>query len=532
MKVATTDERLGIDRPTLKGTRTPSKPILKHRTLSEMLTIPNPSSPILEAVRADDSSSESDGEGGRSNRPVLMQTKSDTNIANSRTAGVKVYSLPKPTQSGDATPDAAAPMTSPTDSTGKEKRHISFNTFVEQCQAISDSDLPVQQEESDDDMLEMRSNSSRSSRSSRGSRPSLSRHSSSGSTQGSEHLTIAMIAPTMLKFNGTHPAANAPAFIYAPPPEYRSPRESPVASTSPAASSQFDFPSPNVQTKEHWGSDNDEYSSVGFDYFGGPDHSSHSSAPAHVGSSYGRPSAPVVNQAPAQPKWRQQQTSSNSSSLPSTNSSSSASLVTSPPVPSRGILKVRPPGATPPEPSSPPQSSYFNYNPSPATGIGGMRSSYEYPSVLETQGPGSGSPLVSPATQATQERGRSAQRQHSSSAAYDRSASRTSASSTSMSPGAVRTPPTDVPRKNPTSPGHVQSPPIPSHANIQPTPPAVQASLGEVALGAKSSEEDMTKHEMDVDEPYQPERSNTPTPHSSPQVRFVSSASIHSEMIS
>ena len=402
--------------------------------------------------------------------------------------------------SGKVSPNATVPISSPTDKEPGQKKHISFNTFVEQCIAVSDQDLPQPQSDSDDEMLEIRSSSSRSSR---GSRPSLSRHSSTSSA-ASEHLTIAKIAPTMLKTNGSFVSTNAPQMVYAPPPEYRSPREEEPAGLG------GDFPSPKVQKRDRWpGDDNDdEYGSVGYDYFGGPDLGSGSGAPAHIGTSYGR-AAPTVNQAPQQPKWRQP-SSVNSSEPSSVSSSSSASInnIVSPPVPSRGILKVRPPGSTPPEPSSPPQSSYFNYNPSAATGIGGMRSSYESGSTLEQH---HASPSASPNT-AGQERGRSAQR-NAGSSAYDRSASRgTSTSSQSLSPGTARTPPIDIGRRTGADQG-VRSPPIPNQTNVQATAPSNVPSTATPAQGSKAQG-------MDVDEPYEPERSNTPTPHSSPQVRF------------
>lgn len=521
LKVATADERLGIDLPAspkvkpggLKKSnsmRAPSKPILKHRTLSEMLTIPNPSSPVLEASRYDDDDSSSDSHGGTA-RPPLIQTKSDTNIANSRTAAVRYRSPPRMPISGKVSPNATVPTTTPagekTANAEKEKRHISFNTFVEQCVALSEPELPAQESDSDDDMLEIRSNSSRSSR---GSRPSLSRNSSTGSGS-SEHLTIAKIAPTMLKTNGTFVSSHLPQMVYAPPPEYQSPRE------EQPTSANFDFPSPQVQKRDRWaGDDDDEYGSVGYDYFGGPNlggtQQQNQAAPSHVGASYGRSSAPTVNQAPAQPKWRQPSSSTNSSEPSSVSSSSSASLnnVSSPPVPSRGILKVRPPGSTPPEPASPPQSSYFNYNPSPATGIGGMRGSYEYPNTLDES---HRSPLQSPGTEET--RGRSAQR-YPGASAYDRSASR-GTSTSSTSPGSVRTPPIDTTgsRRSVASPGagSVQSPPIPYQAHVQAAAPV---GLNNPAYSAQQSN---NAPSMDVDEPYQPERSNTPTPHSSPQVR-------------
>jgi hypothetical protein len=80
MKVSSTDDKYGLD-PAYK------KPILKHRTLSEMLTIHQPSSPILEATKQ-----EEDDEGSQSGRPPLVQTKSDTNIVRVRTGGLRHFS--------------------------------------------------------------------------------------------------------------------------------------------------------------------------------------------------------------------------------------------------------------------------------------------------------------------------------------------------------------------------------------------------------------------------------------------------------
>ena len=81
---------------------------------------------------------------------------------------------------------------------------LGFNTFVEQCIAVDDPEdargASSDEDDEDDDsssdgVLEIKSASSISSRSSRSSRPSLSRHSSASS----DHVTIAKIAPTMLK---------------------------------------------------------------------------------------------------------------------------------------------------------------------------------------------------------------------------------------------------------------------------------------------------------------------------------------------
>ena len=509
MKVATADERLGIDRPF------PKKPILKHRTLSEMLTIPMPSSPILEAVRSgDDDDDDFDPISGRE-RPILMQTKSDTNIFHTRTAGARKRSPPRQPRSGKSTPGGRhsdGGHSTPPDANHNGKRHISFNTFVEQVIAIDEAEHYRRQQESDsdEDMLEMKSNSSRSSR------PSLS------SSTSAEHVTIAKIAPTMLKANGAY-GMNMPSMVYAPPPEYQSP---PLV--EPPSSNQMDFPSPTTTTtdtsRNRWQGedDDDEYGSVGFDYFGGPHLAGDDQQyvqPTHVGTSYA-PGAPTVNvnAPPSQPKWRSGQMPPSGSEPSSISSSSSNSLnnnnVTSSPVPSRGILKVRPPGTTPPEPSSPP--TYFNYNPSAATGIGGMRGSLDYPAVIPGGGAGGGgggggggSSGVAVATSSEEIRGRSASRDRGSSA-FDRSSSRLasgSSSTSSVSPGATCASPVDPTARRSSAPGVGLS-----------TSPPFQLPSPTIQQGVQVPPTVAQNMDVDENEPYAPERSDTPTPHSSPQV--------------
>ncbi len=424
-KVATADERLGI-------VRHDKKPILKHRTLSEMLTIPMPSSPILESSNPNNDDVEDMDQG----RPHLMHTKSDTNIVR---RNMRHVSPPRGAiGSGGRTPvsgessyeqvtEAAAHATvkSPgesSDTGAKDKRHISFNTFVEQCIAVDDpEDAPGASEEDDDDdedseddVLEIRSlgGSSASSRSSRSSRPSMSRTSSSSS----DHVTIAMIAPTMLKNTDVFPSPS-PAVVYAPPDEYVDHRRRTSASPVDNAlqSGQYDFPSPvagNRPASSQW-EDGDDYS-VGYDYFGGPDlgvgdeynmqwnqrgpSSRGTAVQSHVGSGphYGNNSgaaaaAPTVGQPPQQAKWRSAGAQANPSSENSSTSSSAASTARPSPAqtpgvdgivspsqqgnqPGRGILKIRQPGAAAPvsAESTSPTSSYFNFNPSAATGFGGM----------------------------------------------------------------------------------------------------------------------------------------------------------------
>jgi hypothetical protein len=487
MKVSSTDDKYGLD-PAYK------KPILKHRTLSEMLTIHQPSSPILEATKQEEDDESSSG------RPPLVQTKSDTNIVRVRTGGLRHFAPDNEAppigdnSDGHRSPGAEVPSTG--------KRHISFNTFVEQVIALDEPNEPQQMfDSSDDEMLEMRSSSSRSSRSSR-SRPSLSRGSSSSSAHH-EHLTIAKIAPAMLKTNGIY-HSSLPAMVYAPPPEYRSPAAEDNAS--------FDFPSPQTQTARPWtGDDDDEedFSSVGYDYYAGQQDTA---TPTHVVRTGSSPQAtktppqtqPSTLHPPGQTSTPGQSTTPETvpSSINSSTSSSSAQISTSPSVPGRSILKVRPPLHPPKDdtPPSPPSSTYFNYNPSAATGIGGMRSvgAYEHPGV-------SGSP-VSPSVLSGQsapasngeergERGRSTARGTPS--AYGRSSSGSASigSTSSISPGAPR------------SPGE-----LPTSSKQKPAQPP---SLGQVVEADADS--------MEIEhEDYVPDRSETPTPHSSPQVSLQS----------
>lgn len=412
-KVSSPHDRLGIDGGA--SLATPGmKPILKHRTLSEMLTYNNPSSPILEATGMDYdvTASALDALGTSPGRPALIQTRSDTNVLRAHVPSRRRSPPRGPIvtrNSGSSTP------AEPVSAADSGKRHISFNTFVEQCVAVDDpSEIPVLEDsDSSDDVLEMRS----SSFSSRGSRPSIARSSSTASGSQSENLTIAKIAPTMLKVTGNYPSEALPQMVYAPPPEYLSPPLS-----APQAS-PYDFPSPQMATRQRWPGeheDEDEYDSVGFDYFAGNEAQqaqgqSGRAVQSHVGqASYRGPgAAPTVAAPPSQPKWRQapspaqqpvvssspvQGTASHAhtygahlapgsdpSSLNSSNSGSPRVGATGLPVqgahpgqPGRSILKVRTP--QPKEAVSPPlgemdkerEREYFDYTPSVATGIGGM----------------------------------------------------------------------------------------------------------------------------------------------------------------
>lgn len=550
-KVATADDRLGLSRH-----ESIKKPILKHRTLSEMLAIPGgSSSPVLEAVHtgADADVDAATGEASAAERPPLVQTKSDTNIVRrsgatgspprgsiDAGASVNLNTVNVPTRamsgSSETTSATAAGAVSPSSelasdhaSTSGGKRHISFNTFVEQCIAVDDPEdvraieqsegmIPDDGDDDDDydseDVLEMRSSvSSSSSR----SRPSMSRQSS---TTSSDHVTIAKIAPTTLKALGNFPSPS-PAVVFAPPEAYALEHgESNGVGYKHRPS--YDFPSPpGGVASSQWEDEEEDYS---FDYFSGPDlgvgdeyaGSKRGNAPASGSRSSSESSS---RDSTARPSPAQTPSSSFPESSSQSGGGAQQQVTTSAPVfipsssapaaPGRSILKIRPPGyagSTKEPDADSPTSSYFNFNPSVATGIGGFGQGVQR--VMREPVTGSlplydvaspdqymqanvvGSAPATPHSAPTSpnaavsfaageaERGRSFAR---TPANAERSASRgNSLGSGSISPNAARSP--------------VQ---IPTKASQSPS-------------------------RMDVDSPegpYIPQRSNTPTPHSSPQVR-------------
>ncbi|CCM06363.1 uncharacterized protein FIBRA_08620 [Fibroporia radiculosa] len=263
----------------------PKKPILKRRSISQLLSLP--ASPFFEQVDSDDESAS--GVRGGPQRPPLLHTKSDTHIslrgrAHRKDSPPRIIAEdavpPSPlaaTESSDASNSTSSDQDTSGHSSGAgegstgepgamKKKHISFNTFVEQCIAIEkpsarrlnmsgrrrspvlgyddgyDEDSEVSyddgydspsayflgarrvlnsdsEEDDDDDVIEMRTASSRSRTSSVSSvhhglrpstesdvpltphprfRPPLVRRSSTSN----DHVTIAPIAPTLLKSTG------------------------------------------------------------------------------------------------------------------------------------------------------------------------------------------------------------------------------------------------------------------------------------------------------------------------------------------
>jgi hypothetical protein len=150
------------------------KPILKHRSISQLLTSDLPTSPHFsppESTSSDNDEPEPSSHSSHTARPPLTHTKSDTHITRwgpSRAfrkesppridppsaayspTNLDAFFTPSPAQStSDNTPTARA--VSPNPAGGQQKkRHISFNTFVEQCIAIEKPKKNIEYEDDDD----------------------------------------------------------------------------------------------------------------------------------------------------------------------------------------------------------------------------------------------------------------------------------------------------------------------------------------------------------------------------------------------
>lgn len=204
------------------------KPILKHRSISELLaSSPRASSPSL------DSAMHHDGDG----RPPLIQSNSESNIFGPGSRKVSpprtISTCGRVTRSDSS---SSRHVGSDNESVGQQK-HISFNRFVEQCIAIDKprstssiaegllwaSSEPLygnehedEYEDEDSSLLTMRSSSlsGGSSRPSPIHRPSSNRRTSSSSDK--ERFTIAPIAPAMLK-TVDYDDGISPAVVFVPP---------------------------------------------------------------------------------------------------------------------------------------------------------------------------------------------------------------------------------------------------------------------------------------------------------------------------
>ena len=133
---------LDLPSPTLSGIV--RKPILKHRSICDLLTSEFPLSPLLSPPDSEEEDAPqilSDGADPASPhkpiRPSLLHTKSDTNVT--RCGPSSAFRRDSPPRLAPADPPASSLLQSdspPPTVPGQKRKHISFNTFVEQCIAI------------------------------------------------------------------------------------------------------------------------------------------------------------------------------------------------------------------------------------------------------------------------------------------------------------------------------------------------------------------------------------------------------------
>lgn len=324
-KIASTQDRL--DLVDLSHT----KSILKHRTISEMLTTPGRSaSPTVDRnFEEEDEDEDEAARESRLRRGTIFPVRSDSNIQ-SRGPVRKRGSPPiTPSEHLLSHPSLGNRTDSTASSVEQEKRHISFNQRVEQCISIDidereydDEDDEDDDEDRDDYDDELNGGSSDEDGNQRDGdssedddeqiltmkasprmSPSLpmtttsslsSRNSSPGPV---DHHTIAKLAPTLLKTTGNFPSPS-PAVVdpsgiggnqsHSPSPPSSSPAATPGTGKGPKSNSSsgghinpanmFDTPNqeeapPNPQGSGHvkqW-DDDEEFSSNTFDYFNGPD---------------------------------------------------------------------------------------------------------------------------------------------------------------------------------------------------------------------------------------------------------------------
>ncbi|KAF8553587.1 hypothetical protein OG21DRAFT_1463910 [Imleria badia] len=121
------------------------KPILKHRSICELLTEDFPLSPVFSPLDSEEEDAPqiimSDGADPdcphKPLRPSLLHTKSDSHIT--RWGALRRDSPPRVAPNIPADPPASSLLQSespPAVIPGQKRKHISFNTFVEQCIAI------------------------------------------------------------------------------------------------------------------------------------------------------------------------------------------------------------------------------------------------------------------------------------------------------------------------------------------------------------------------------------------------------------
>ena len=170
-KPCSTQERLGLNSASEQASQLRSKPILKHRSISDLLTgaLPNLNH-TDDDVENDPDLDEDEDEVVPlpPSRPLLLHTKSDTNVLRwSRSRPFRKDSPPRiiastrqsrpsevtnplvapPMDERSGSSDSARETSSSSQDlsvspAGGKKRHISFNTFVEQCIAIDSPPKP------------------------------------------------------------------------------------------------------------------------------------------------------------------------------------------------------------------------------------------------------------------------------------------------------------------------------------------------------------------------------------------------------
>ncbi|KAF9006159.1 hypothetical protein BDQ17DRAFT_1324922 [Cyathus striatus] len=169
---ASAHDRLDLSTTTRRPQHAPSKPILKHRSISELLLAAGePSSPVFSPPESDEDQDNQDLDAHISSsypkRPSLLHTKSDTHITRwgpSRvfrkdsppriappttsvsSSHLDTFFAPdipiaatgciKPSRSQDSHTSGTSTSERSAGSGERKKKHISFNTFVEQCIAI------------------------------------------------------------------------------------------------------------------------------------------------------------------------------------------------------------------------------------------------------------------------------------------------------------------------------------------------------------------------------------------------------------
>jgi hypothetical protein len=261
LKIATLEERVGLVKASGK------KPILKHRTITDMLNMPIPASPVLEAVAFNMNSKQSSSTEDSPERPYLSHTKSDTSMLRHSAPMAssselfhppEIVLIPPMKRHASDSDESPRPPSDSESSTSTTKRHISFNTFVEQCIAIdkprgvgfvgdsSDEDDDDDRYSRADDFVQMRRSRLRNH-----TRHVPSRRDSSSEK---EHMTIAPMPPTVLKTLGTFPAPS-PAVVFVPPQN----------ATFAGMGEQLMGIAPSPSQWEH------EAAGGGFDYFRGAD---------------------------------------------------------------------------------------------------------------------------------------------------------------------------------------------------------------------------------------------------------------------